>query len=123
MNRSSKKGQWTKAPLMYETESTTLEFFIMTKRGYTQIQTALPDIHRMIVEGKLYRGIADYYGVKNEKVIKNLIYREKHKSEQGIPKSRGRKPAKKLAEYKYENKQLMMENELLRDFLQFTERK
>lgn len=37
--------------------------------------------------------------------------------ESGIPKSRGRKPAKTLAEYKYENKRLKMENELLRDFL------
>lgn len=40
----------------------------------------------------------------------------------GIPKSRGRKPAKTLAEYKYENKRLKMENELLRDFLRLTER-
>ncbi len=34
-----------------------------------------------------------------------------------LPKMRGRKPAKTLAEYKYENKRLKMENELLRDFL------
>ncbi len=40
----------------------------------------------------------------------------------GIPKSRGRKAAKTLAEYKYENKRLKMENELLRDFLRLTER-
>ena len=40
-----------------------------------------------------------------------------------IPKQRGRKPAKTLAEYKYENKRLKMENELLRDFLSLTERK
>ena len=40
-----------------------------------------------------------------------------------IPKQRGRKPAKTLAEYKYENKRLKMENELLRDFLLLTERK
>ena len=33
-----------------------------------------------------------------------------------IPKMRGRKPAKTLAEYKYENKRLKVENELLRDF-------
>ena len=39
-----------------------------------------------------------------------------------IPKMRGRKPAKTLAEYKYENKRLRMENELLRDFLSLTER-
>ena len=40
-----------------------------------------------------------------------------------IPKMRGRKPAKTLAEYKHENKLLKMENELLRDFLRSTERK
>ena len=39
-----------------------------------------------------------------------------------IPKQRRRKPAKTLAEYRYENKRLKMENELLRDFLQSTER-
>ena len=40
-----------------------------------------------------------------------------------LPKARGRKPVKTLAEYKYENKRLRMENELLRDFLQSTGRK
>ena len=40
----------------------------------------------------------------------------------GIPQVRGRKPARTLQEYKYENKRLKMENELLRDFMQFTER-
>lgn len=39
-----------------------------------------------------------------------------------LPKQRGRKPAKTLSEYKYENKRLKMENELLRDFLQHMER-
>lgn len=43
--------------------------------------------------------------------------------EPAMPKQRGRKPAKTLAEYKYENKRLKMENELLRDFLQSTGRK
>ena len=68
-----------------------------------------------------YREIADYYGFDNPKVIKSLIYREKKKSI-SIPKQRGRKPAKTLSEYKYENKRLQMENELLRDFLQSMER-
>lgn len=43
--------------------------------------------------------------------------------EPAVPKQRGMKPAKTIAEYKYENKRLKMENELLRDFLQSTERK
>ena len=40
-----------------------------------------------------------------------------------IPKMRVRKPAKTLAEYKYENKRLKVENELLRDFLRSIGRK
>ena len=40
-----------------------------------------------------------------------------------LPKMRGRKPAKTLAEYKYENKRLKVENELLRDFLRSIGRK
>ena len=40
-----------------------------------------------------------------------------------LPKTRGRKPAKTLAEYQYENKRLKMENELLRDFLRSIGRK
>ena len=55
--------------------------------------------------------------------VKDLLYRARHKQEKVIPKQRGRKPAKTLAEYKYENKRLKMENELLRDFLQSIERK
>ena len=43
--------------------------------------------------------------------------------EPSLPRRRGRKPARTLQEYKYENKRLKMENELLRDFLQFMERK
>lgn len=43
--------------------------------------------------------------------------------EPALATTRGRKPAKTLAEYKYENKRLKMENELLRDFLHSTERK
>ena len=44
------------------------------------------------------------------------------KDSEHLPKTRGRKPAKTLQEYKYENKRLKMENELLRDFLSLTER-
>ena len=43
--------------------------------------------------------------------------------EPSVPKQRGRKPAKTLQEYKYENQRLKMENVLLRDFLQSVERK
>ena len=42
---------------------------------------------------------------------------------QAFPRREGRKPAETLAEYKYKNKRLEMENELLRDFLRSTGKK
>ena len=71
---------------------------------------------------KTQREIAEHYGFKDKEVVKEALKRERRK-ERTIPKQRGRKPAKTLAEYKYENQRLRMENELLRDFLQSIERK
>lgn len=53
-------------------------------------------------------------------VVKRLLERERRK-ERNQSKSRDRKPAKTLQEYKYENKRLKMEAELLRDLLSRTE--
>ena len=77
----------------------------------------------MIEAGKSQREIAEHFGFRDKTVVKYLLMRERKKQIQGIPKQRTRKPAKTLAEYKYENKRLKVENELLRDFLQSTERK
>ncbi|WP_312641041.1 imidazolonepropionase [Hydrogenoanaerobacterium sp.] len=65
---------------------------------------------------------------KSYKTIKSMIYRENCKERQkefGLPprKARGRKPAVSLQDYKYENKRLKMENELLLDFLYLAGRK
>ena len=95
----------------------------MSKRKYTHVQSFLPEIKAMVEAGKTQREIAEHYGFSDKSVVKRLLERERRKELQGIPKQRGRKPAKTLAEYKYENKRLKMENELLRDFLQSTERK
>ena len=95
----------------------------MSKRKYTHVQRLLPEIKAMVEAGKTQREIAEHYGFSDKSVVKRLLERERRKELQGIPKQRGRKPAKTLAEYKYENKRLKMENELLRDFLQSTERK
>ena len=95
----------------------------MSKREYTHVQALLPSIKAMVEEGKTRREIAEYYGFKDKYVVKRLLLRERKKQIQGIPKQRRRKPAKTLQEYRYENKRLKMENELLRDFLQSTERK
>ena len=95
----------------------------MSKRKYTHIQSLLPKIKALVAAGMSQREIADRLGIENKRVIKDLLYRERNRQETSIPKQRGRKPAKTLQEYKYENKRLRMENELLRDFLQSTERK
>ncbi len=95
----------------------------MSKRKYTHIQSLLPKIKALVAAGMSQREIADRLGIENKRVIKDLLYRERNRQEASIPKRRGRKPAKTLQEYKYENKRLRMENELLRDFLQSTERK
>lgn len=91
-------------------------------RKYEKVQELLPIIQRMSNEGFTQREIANELGLANQKVVWNLLYRERHKELTGIPKQRGRKTAKTLQEYKYENKRLKMENELLRDFLLELER-
>lgn len=95
----------------------------MRKGKYTHVQELLPAIQEMVAAGKTQREIAEHYGFRGKEVVKELLKRERMKQRKEIAKQRGRKPAKTLAEYKYENKRLKMENELLRDFLQSTERK
>lgn len=71
-------------------------------------------------EGKTQRELSREYGISRY-AIQCWIGSRPGKST--LPKFRGRKPAKTLQEYKYENKRLKMENELMRDFLSLTERK
>lgn len=70
--------------------------------------------------GKSQREISKEYGISRYAIQCWLGSRPKKNI---LPKQRGRKPSKTLQEYKYENKRLKMENELLRDFLSLTERK
>jgi len=93
----------------------------MSKRNYTHIKDLFPTIQAMVEEGMSQREIAEQFGFKDKFVVKEALKRARRKA-RTIPKSRGRKPAKILQEYKYENKRLKMENELLRDFLSLTER-
>ena len=92
-------------------------------RKYEKVRELLPVVQRLQAEGKTRKEIARELGLQNERTVKDLLYRARHKREKAIPKQRERKPAKTLAEYKYENKRLKMENELLRDFLQSIEGK
>ena len=71
-------------------------------------------------QGKSQNELSKEYGISRYAIQCWIGVRPEKKS---LPKQRGRKPAKTLQEYKYENKRLKMENELLRDFLLLTERK
>ena len=65
--------------------------------------------------GESQRSLSREYGI-SRRAIQDWL------KDRPLPKQRGRKPAKTLQEYKYENKRLKMENELLRDFLLSVER-
>ena len=89
-------------------------------RKYEKVQEFLPTVKELQGEGYTYRQIAERLGLGGKEVVEELMKRERRKRIQGIPVQRGRKPAKTLQEYKYENKRLKMEVELLRDFLSLT---
>ena len=96
----------------------------MTKRRYTQVEHLLPEVKRLREEGYTQREIAEALGLANKEVVGNLLQRERIKEmnrRKGIfPRPKGRQ-AKESPET--ELKRLRMENQLLRDFLQLTERK
>ena len=91
----------------------------MSKRKYTKMDKYAAVIATMREEGRTRQEIADELGLEFEQVA-NWIKRNNRKKRnlaQGImPKPKGR-PRKQS-----EIEQLRMENKLLRDFLQFTER-
>ena len=91
-------------------------------RKYQQVQELLPQIKEMLTSGMTQSEVEKALGLTGDRPVHTLLKRERKKELQGVPKSRGRKPAKTLQEYKYENKRLKMEVELLRDFLSLTER-
>jgi len=80
----------------------------------------LPRIKQMLSEGMTQKEVENALGLTGYRPVHELLKRERKKEQQGVPKQRGRKPAKTLQEYKYENKRLKMEVELLRDFLSLT---
>ena len=95
----------------------------MSKQKYGYMVELLPVIEQMIQAGMSHRQIEDELGLEGDRPVHNLLKRQRRKAAKGAPKFRGRKPAKTLQEYKYENKRLKMEVKLLRDFLQSTERR
>ena len=101
----------------------------MSKRKYTHMQEYETEIMRMRDAGISRQAIADELGLEI-KQIKNWITRYNHrqgkKADVILPKHKGRPRRKPLASaeaYEKEIARLEMENKLLRDFLQSTERK
>ena len=104
----------------------------MKKRNYTHVQVLLPEIKAMLDAGKTQREVAEYFGLQNKYVVKQLLARERRKErelEAGvIPRPKGRPgkeaaPGDIAAEQACEIQRLKMENKLLRDFLRSTGRK
>ena len=89
-------------------------------RKYQHTMELLPRIKQMLSAGMTQKEVEDALGLTGYRPVHELLKRERKKEQQGLPKQRGRKPAKTLQEYKYENKRLKMEVELLRDFLSLT---
>ena len=101
----------------------------MSKGNYTHIQFLETEIVAMKASGKTKREIAEHYGLKTEQV-KELLKRHRRRERKIIagiqvrPKGRPRKDGQPPHQReKTELERLRMENKLLRDFLQLTERK
>ena len=101
----------------------------MSKGNYTHIKFLEPEILAMKSSGKTKREIAEHYGLKTEQV-KELLKRHRRRERKIIagiqvrPKGRPRKDGQSPCQSeRAELERLRMENKLLRDFLQFTERK
>ena len=91
-------------------------------RGYQKIKELLPVIEEKLASGMSQREIEKEFGLVGDRPIHNLLKRERRKKK-AQPKRRGRKPAITLQEYKYENKRLKQENDMMRDFLQLLGRR
>lgn len=103
----------------------------MSQRKYTHIQGLEEEILSMRQKGATRQEIADQLGLSKSQIKSwiNRYNRKQAKLKAGIfprPKGRARRsnaPKDIVAEQAYEIRRLRMENELLRDFLQSTERK
>ena len=101
----------------------------MTKRKYTHVKEIESVIISLREAGLTRQEIADELGLQKSQ-IKDWVRRYNRRQEQLqkgiIPKRTGRPRKHPLTiseEYQREIARLQMENKLLRDFLQFTERK
>lgn len=98
----------------------------MIKRRYTKIQALLPVIEQMIEVGMSHRQIEEELGLEGDRPVHNLLKRERRRQASGIPSKRKgcprTQPLTTVEACQKEIRRLEMENKLLRDFLQSTER-
>ena len=102
----------------------------MAKRGYTHVKELIPAMQAMVVEGMTQREIAEYFGFRDSEVVREALRRDRRKlkklskNEHSKPKGRPRKDGQPpQQDTQKELERLRMENKLLQDFLQSTERK
>ena len=94
-------------------------------RQYQKKQHLLDQIRQMLASGMTQREIEKELGLTGYRPVHELLKRERRKEIPGIPKTKGRPRTRPLTtedDYKKEIARLQMENKLLRDFLQSTER-
>lgn len=95
-------------------------------RQYQRKQHLLKQINEMLAMGMTQQEVADELGFTGYRPVHELLKRERRKKIPGIPKTKGRPRTRQLTtkeDYEREIAKLQMENKLLRDFLQSTERK
>jgi SOS-response transcriptional repressor LexA len=94
-------------------------------RQYQRKKHLLKQINEMLESGMTQREIADELGLTGYRPVHELLKRERNKKVPGIPKPKGLPRVRTLTtneDYEHEIAKLKMENKLLRDFLQSTER-
>ena len=94
-------------------------------RQYQKKQHLLKQINEMLESGMTQREIADELGLTGYRPVHELLKRERNRKIPSIPKPKGRprvRPLTTKEDYEREIAKLKMENKLLRDFLQSTER-
>lgn len=95
------------------------------KRVYTHVKELGPIIEEMFARGRTRREIAEALGLPGKDRVKEYLKRRRRAKETLTIKDRGRprkRPLTELEALQRENKRLQMENELLRSFLEDTER-
>ena len=93
----------------------------MGNRSYTKLQYIEEAIVELKTQGKTNREIAEQYGIKARQ-IENLINRRNRREKQLAAGKLLRKKGRPSNDPEKEIERLRMENKLLRDFLQLSER-